>query len=178
MEPLLESLTDQQAAELVHRLYKRGGEVRLAVLEEARKVLQDIDAHQIADDVFFGLDIIDVETLWDQSGPGRHGYVSPDDQALDMIEDEIEPYIQQLRNYKQLDMEAEAIACLQGILLGLYRFAHESQSEFKDWAVDIPQELFAIIQNKWVKRFDNPSHKEKINEFCREMCPNWTNLLY
>ncbi|MDZ7759592.1 MAG: hypothetical protein U5L00_04990 [Desulfovermiculus sp.] len=116
MDPLLKSLTDEQQDQLIERLYQKGGEIRQAVLEEAQKVLKDIDLHQIADDIFWALDIKDVETLWDQSGPTRDGYVSPDDQALTMIEDEVEPYANQVWGYLQLGMEDEARMCLRGIL--------------------------------------------------------------
>lgn len=70
MDPLLKSLTDEQQDQLIERLYQKGGEIRQSVLEEAQKVLKDIDLHQIADDIFWALDIKDVETLWDHN-PGQ-----------------------------------------------------------------------------------------------------------
>ncbi len=173
MDPLLKSLTDEQQDQLIERLYQKGGEIRQAVLEEAQKVLKDIDLHQIADDMFWTLDIIDVETLWDQSGPTRDGYVSPDDQALTMIEDKVESYANQVWDYLQLGMEAEARTYLQGILLGLYKFDHESRSEFKNWAVDIPPNLFGALLDKWRKKTGTYSRKTEIDAFCQQMCPQW-----
>jgi hypothetical protein len=173
MDPLLKSLTDEQQDHLIERLYQKGGEIRQAVLEEARKVFKDIDLHQIAEDIFWALDIIYVETLWEQSGPTRDGYVSPDDQALTMIEDEVEPYANQVWDYLQLGMKDEARTCLKGIFLGLYRFEHESHSEFKDCAVDIPHELFGMFLNNWRKKTKDYSRDTDMDEFRSHFCPGW-----
>jgi len=171
MDPMLESLTDQQKTQLIHRLYERDEGMRQALLEEAGHVLTDIDLEELAEDVFFVLDLIDVETLWDNSGPGREGYVSPDDQALNMIEEELEPFVSQVWQYLQLDMPTEAKTYMQGILLGLYRFDRESTSEFRSWASDIPRELFRILQDKWRKKVKKSELIQEMNNFCRQRCP-------
>jgi hypothetical protein len=171
MDPVLESLTDQQKTQLIQRLYERDEGMRQALLEEAGHVLSEIDPDEIAEDVFFALDLIDVETLWDKSGPGREGYVSPDDQALNMIEEELEPFVSQVWQYLQLDMPTEAKTYMQGVLLGLYRFHRESTSEFRSWASDIPRELFDLLQDKWRKKVKKSELVQEMNDFCRQRCP-------
>jgi hypothetical protein len=171
MDPMLESLTDQQKTQLIQRLYERDEGMRQALLEEAGHVLTDIDPDEIAEDAFFVLDLIDVETLWDKSGPGRKGYVSPDDQALNMIEEELEPFVSQVWQYLQLDMPTEAKTYMQGILLGLYRFDRESNSEFRSWASDIPRELFDLLKDKWRKKVNKSELVQEMNDFCRQRCP-------
>ena len=173
MDQIVAALTETQKAELIRRLHDRGGEVRQALLEEARNVLKDVDSHEVAEEVFMDLDMIQVETLWDNSGPTRDGYISPEDEALDLMEEELEPHVQQVWGYLQLDMQAEASTYLQGILLGLYRYDQESDSEFKDWAVDIPINLFGALLDNWREKIGNYSRKTEIDAFCQKMCPKW-----
>lgn len=52
MDPILESLTDEQRSRLIQRLYERGEEIRQALLEEAGNVLAEEDPEEIAEDVF------------------------------------------------------------------------------------------------------------------------------
>lgn len=173
MDQIVEALTETQRAELIRRLHDRGGEVRQALLEEAQNVLKDVDSHEVAEEVFMDLDMIQVETLWDNSGPTRDGYISPEDEALDLIEHELEPHVQQVWDYLQLNMQTKARTYLQGVLLGLYRYDQESDSEFKDWAVDIPINLFGALLDNWREKTGNYSRKTEIDAFCQKMCPKW-----
>ncbi|WP_027371367.1 hypothetical protein [Desulfovermiculus halophilus] len=173
MDQIVTALTETQKAELIRRLHDRGGKVRQALLEEARNVLKNVDSHEVVEEVFMDLDMIQVETLWDNSGPTRDDYISPEDEALDLMEEELEPHVQQVWDYLQFDMQAKARTYLQGILLGLYRFDHESRSEFKNWAVDIPPNLFGDLLDKWREKTGNYSRKTEIDAFCQQMCPKW-----
>lgn len=173
MDQIVAALNEPQKTELIRRLHERGGDVRQALVEEAGNVLKDVDLHQVAEEVFTDLDMIQVETLWDNSGPTRDGYISPEDEALDLIEHELEPHVQQVWDYLQLDMEIEARTYLKGLLLGLYRYDHESDSEFKDWAADIPINLFGTLLDGWRKKTGNFSRNTEIDSFCQQMCPKW-----
>lgn len=173
MDQIVSALTETQKAELIRRLHDRGGEVRRVVLEEARNLLSNVDLHEVAEEVYVDLDMIQVETLWDNSGPTRDGYISPEDEALVLIEHELEPHVQQVWDYLQLNMQVEARTYLQGVLLGLYRYDQESDSEFKDWAVDIPINLFGALLDKWREKTGNYSRKTEIDAFCLQMCPKW-----
>ena len=64
MENLIKKLTTEQALEVVKRLTEKGGEIRDAVLTEARNLLTKIDLDETADEVFFVLDSIDVQDCW------------------------------------------------------------------------------------------------------------------
>lgn len=173
MEKILTNLTNEQEAEVIRRWYARGGTVRQALLEEAHNVLQDIDLEEIAKEVFFSLDLLEVETLWDNSGPTRDGYVDPGDMAYEMIEDELRPFQKQIWTYLDQGMEQEAKTCCLGVLLGIYRYDHESSSEFKDWAVDIPSNCFARLLDDWREKCKNPALHAELADFISEDCPKW-----
>ena len=50
----------------------------------------DVDVDRICEDVFSVLDAIYVEDLWDRSGATSFGYVTPEDMAIEMMEEELE----------------------------------------------------------------------------------------
>ena len=52
--------------------------------------LKDVYSTVIADEVFYELDSLEVEDVWDQSGSTRYGYVDPNEKAWEMLEDAIE----------------------------------------------------------------------------------------
>ena len=86
LSDVIKKLTPEQALEVVMRLSDKGGAIRDAVLAEARHVLSEIDLDEVANDVFFVLDSIDVQDCWDRAGSSRDGYTSPEEAAGEMIE--------------------------------------------------------------------------------------------
>lgn len=68
MDDVIKKLTPEQARAVVLRLTAKPGAIRDAVLAEARHVLSEIDLDEIAEEVFFVLDSIDVQDCWDRAG--------------------------------------------------------------------------------------------------------------
>ena len=60
-----------------------------------------------------------------------------------------------------------------GVLKGIYMYEHTSNSEFKDWATDIPGECFRDLLDKWKKRSKKKSDIKEMNEFLMKECNNW-----
>ena len=175
---VLAQLTPEQALEIVRRLYEKNVDIRMAVMEEANSVLEAIDCDEIAEDVFFALDSLDVQDLWDNSGARRNGYISPDEAAVEIIENELEPFFEQVRRYHKLKMFPQAQACCMGVLQGIYCFDQESKSQFKDWAVDIPIECFGYLLGKWRKDCQSSTTATEMDEFVRNSCPNWAKYIF
>jgi hypothetical protein len=177
MDDVIEKLTTEQALEVVKRLAEKGGEIRKAVLTEARAVLKKIDLDETADEVFFVLDSIDVQDCWDRSGRSRNGYTSPDEAAVEIVEEELEPFSAQVERYHELGMpEQEATYCM-GVILGIYRYEHESKSEFRQWCVDVPIECAGYLLDKWRERKQARARAGAMNEFIRQRCPKWAKYL-
>ena len=175
---ILKQLTPEQGLKIVRRLYDRNVDVRQAVMEEANSVLEDVDCDETADEVFFVLDSINVEDLWDNSGARRDGYISPDEAATEMIEDELKPFIDQIQSYHQLRMFPQEQTYCMGVLQGIYCFDQESKSQFKDWAVDIPIECFGYLLDEWRKNCQNATATTEMDEFIRNSCPNWAKYIF
>ena len=175
---ILKQLTPEQALKVVRRLYEREVDIRQAVMEEVNSVLKAIDRNETAEEVFFVLDSIDVQDLWDNSGAKQSGYISPDEAAVEMIEDELEPFFDQVRRYHQLRMFPQEQTYCMGVLQGIYRFDQESKSQFKDWAVDIPIECFGYLLDEWRKNCQNATATTEMDEFIRNSCPNWAKYIF
>ena len=179
MDDVISKLTAEQALKIIERLGRKGGKIREAVLTEAMNILTEIDLDETADEVFAALDSIDVQDCWDRSGGSRDGYTSPDEAAGEIIEEELQPFFDQVERYYEMGLrEQEATYCM-GVIFGIYRYERESKSEFKEWSVDIPAEYGGFLLDKWRERNRNRD-KDSINamhEFIRERCPEWAKWL-
>jgi hypothetical protein len=174
MHDPIKRLTPEQALEVVMRLSDKGGRIREAVLTEARKVLSEIDVDATADDVFFALASIDVHECWDRAGGSRDGYTSSDEAAAELIQrEELQPFFSQVGRYHELGMIKEEAVCCMGVMLGLYRYEHESKSEFREWSVDIPVACAGNLLTQWRKRGRDPASAAAMHDFIEDRCPNW-----
>jgi hypothetical protein len=147
------------------------------VLTEAMDVLTDIDVDATADEVFSALDSLDVTDCWERSGSSHDGYTSPDEAAGEMIDEELHPFLEQVGRYHDLGMPEQEAAYCKGVLLGLYRYAHESKSEFSEWSVDFPAEYGDRLLSDWRKRNRGKEKTSLMNEFVRARCPGWAEQL-
>jgi hypothetical protein len=174
---VIDKMTPEQALDVVRRLVRKGGTVREAVVAEATAVLTEIDVPGAADEVFDALDLIDVQDYWDRSGRSRDGYTSPDEAAAEIVEEELQPYIDQIERYHALGMlDQEAVYCM-GVIWGVYRYERESKSEFRSWSVDAPSECAGSLLEDWRERNRDAARVAAMDEFIRERCPEWAKWL-
>ena len=177
MRDVIGKLTSAEALEIIERLCRKSGELRETIAAEAMNLLEEVNLDDIADEVFDSLDSIDVQDCWDQAGGSSEGYTSPDETAFDLFEEELQPFFDQVERYHELDMpEQEAVYCM-AIILGLYRFEHESKSEFKQWAEDIPADCAGNLLEEWRERNPEQARIDAMHAFIRERCPKWGDLL-
>jgi len=177
MDDVINKLTAEQALKIVKRLGRKGGKLREAVLTETMNVLTEIDLDETADEVVAVLESIDVQDCWDRSGSSRYGYTSPDEAATEIIEEELQPFIDQVDRYHEMGLPAqEAVYCM-GVVLGMYRYERESESEFKQWCEDIPAEYGGLLLDKWRERNPDGASINAMHEFIRTRCPEWAKWL-
>ena len=112
-----------------------------------------------------------------RSGRSRDGYTSPDEAAAEMIEAELQPFCDQFERYQELGMAEQELAYCMGVIFGLYRFERESESEFRDWSVDIPAECARDLLDQWLARNPEGARMKAMHDFIRERCPEWTKCL-
>ena len=172
MTDLLNEITPDDALSIIQEL-SDDPVLRKRILEVAYRLLNNIDVDEIAADVFSALDYIDVQELWDRAGPSRHGYNSTEEMSVEMVDEELEVYINKVNQYLKSGLFEEATLYCKGVLKGLYTYEFESNSEFKDWAQDIPVECFGYVLDVWKKSISNVVLLDDMELFLKEECANW-----
>ena len=173
MKDLLSKLTGEQALNVLQRLAAGKGAVADAILAEAKCVLAAVDVEEIANEVLAQLDMIDVQDCWDRAGGHRAGYTSPEEAAVELVEEELQPFLDQVERYHAIGMDRQERDYCMGIILGIYRYEKESKSEFKDWCVDIPLDSAGGLLDEWRGRNREASATTAMDEFVRQRCPDW-----
>ncbi|MBM3128523.1 MAG: hypothetical protein FJ009_07840 [Chloroflexi bacterium] len=131
------------------------------------------DVEEIAEDVRAELEGLEVEEVWDRAGQTRHGYVETGEVADEMMQRVLDPYLKDITRFQNLGMTLEAEYLCMGLLQGLYEFEHESKSEFKDWATDLPMGYAEIALEKWREGKPKPAAIGEMRDFIQENLPHW-----
>jgi hypothetical protein len=177
MDDVINKLTAQQALEILKRLSENEGEIREAVRAEAKSLLMAVNLENTADEVFFVLNSIDVQDCWDRSGKSRHGYTEPSEAAVELVEEELQPFYDQAKTYLELGMPEQETTYCMGVILGIYRYEHESKSEFRKWCTDVPIECAGYLLDTWRERPQDTASAEAMDEFIQRRCPKWAKYL-
>lgn len=93
--------------------------------------------------------------------------------AVEMMEEELEPYNKEVVKYLELGMAKEAKLYCMGVLKGIYQYEQESKSEFKDWAADVAGECFGYLLEEWKKRINNKDDLIEMDKFLEKECSKW-----
>lgn len=174
---MISKLTAEQALKIVERLHRKGGKIREAVLAEAMNVLTEIDVDETANEVVAALESIDVQDFWDRSGGSRDGYTSPDEAAAEIIEQELQPFFDQIERYHEMGLPEQEAAYCMGVIFGIYCYERESKSEFREWSVGVPAECGGFLLDKWRERNREKVSINAMHEFIRTRCPEWAKWL-
>ncbi|MGH3665781.1 MAG: hypothetical protein ACRDU8_06795, partial [Egibacteraceae bacterium] len=119
--PTLDTLSAGERAEVLRRLLD--GHPRLAAEAEevAAALLGDEDRGAVAEDVASTLRSVPCEDVWARAGRDpSYGYVQENEAAWMVLEDELEPFVEDLRRRARLGMERDAVELGMGIVQGLY----------------------------------------------------------
>ena len=161
---ILAAISPDEAVVVLNELVK-DPRIRKRAEEIALAVVSDVDIDAVAEEVFYELDSIAVEDVWDNSGATRDGYIDPGEYAWELFEDALEPFEQHLHKCQGLSLVKQAKHQCMGILKGVSRFERESKSEFKDWAVDAPEENMERVFEEWKKKSNNPKDINEVEKF-------------
>ncbi|NCO68866.1 MAG: hypothetical protein CO162_00645 [bacterium (Candidatus Ratteibacteria) CG_4_9_14_3_um_filter_41_21] len=173
---VIDSLSPDEAKRILNILVERDKSLRKEAEKLANDILKEVDMEGIAEDVLFELNNLDVHEVWDNSGGRSDGsYVEPGECAIGMVEEVIEPYVEEMKRYSKLGFHKQAFAICCGVILGLYKFEYKSTTEFKDWAVDAPGEIAGYILDEAVKL--KIIKRDNFKKFTEEFIPNWKDDL-
>jgi hypothetical protein len=168
-----DKLSPQNALDILRRLAEKDRNIAQRIEAEAKDFFKTIDLEKICEQVYSALGGIEVEELWDRSGPRRDGYSSPEEMAVEMTEEVLEPYNKKVGEYLELGMVRVAKFYCMGVLKGIYKYTHESKSEFKNWAEDVPEEYVGYLLEGWKKKTKNKNDIKEMRMFIEKECQNW-----
>ncbi len=146
-------------------------EVRAYLKQAAPQDAKDVA--DLAQVIRAELEALEVEEAWDAAGKTRNGYVEPGEAADRMVARVIEPYQKEIEHNNEIGMAAAATRLCMGIVLGLYLFETEVDTEFKDWAPDSPIGWAAGTVGRWGKGNHSARHHQAVRRFIVKHMPKW-----
>jgi len=171
---IIDKITPEESLVILKELIKTNTNLKSKVIKLAKDMFCSVDLNEISDEVFSILDFIDVHDLWDRSGGTSSGeYDSPDEVAYIMIEEALDPFVREMERLISLKMFQQSKLYCMGLLKGIFEFEISSNSEFKDWSVDIPAEIFSDILSIWEKSA-NDEDKEEMKNFIKKEFSIWS----
>jgi len=170
---IIDHLSPTDALTILRTLANSDEQLARRIAEVATAHLSEVDTEEVAAVLYDELDALEVEEVWDRAGPKRHGYVDPGEAADQMIEEVIDPYLEELKKYQELGMNTEANRMCMGLLLGLYRFKHESTSKFKDWAPDATSEFAWTVVDAWKAGSPSRADVKAVKAFIENKLCGW-----
>ena len=117
-------ISADDAFAILSRLAKEDSKIAKRIEQIAIEYLSDVDSEEIASQVYFDLDRIEVEELWNRSGRTRNGYVEPIEMAFQMFEEALEPFLDEMKKYQNLSMFAEAAQSKNHLIFRLCPSSH------------------------------------------------------
>ena len=158
MKNLLQGLSSDEASRVLLALLEADPDLMKKAYDIALKVVGDVDADKIMNDVFCKLDSLELDALSGRSGRTRHGYVEPTDAAWEIFEETLDPFIYEMKKNQQRALPAAAKTYCIGIIKGLMAYEEDSRSDFAEWVTDAPGEYIHTVVDEWKK--GNPSGED------------------
>jgi len=165
MNELLDALSEIEIKQILKALSDEDSKIAKKIETLANKNICNINIADLASEVFWVLDSLDVEELWKNSGTSRYGYEDPGEVAHEMVRAALESFNDKILNYRKLGLYHEEKLYCMGILKGIDMYTNSSQSEFKDWATDSPGIFFDDILDDWKKSCKTPRYINEMDEF-------------
>ena len=119
MENLIDKISPYEALTILKQLAKADKIIEKKIIEIAEGIIRNVDVEEICEEVFFVLDGIDVHELWDRSGSTSYGYISPEEMAVEMIEEELDSFNQEVIRLCELNIKQET--ALQATSIRVFR---------------------------------------------------------
>jgi hypothetical protein len=105
---ILDIITPDQALIVLKQLAVQDPKIKKKAREIALGLVDDVDVEGVTEEVFWALDSIAVEDVWDRSGSKRDGYVDPGDAAWEVFEEALDPFLDSLRKCHKLGLTLQA----------------------------------------------------------------------
>lgn len=164
----LSTLTDDEAQRVLTLLLEANEELIPKAAAIAREILSGVDEDGVSEQVCATLSELDVQDLWHESGNTRDGYIDPYEHSYEMMEEKIEPFLEEMERYLERGNADDARACCRGILKGICVYMDEEAGDFADWAVDSDDGLTYDVIERWKTKNNNPDTVAELEAWRKE----------
>ncbi len=184
MRPLLERLKPGEAATVLRRLLEAHPDLSTEAEGIARSLLHQVDYQEVAAEIEDEIRALDYEDLNARAGNHEWGYVEPSEAAWEILEEALEPFLEDMKRHLELGLEAEALEILKGVVLGCYRLSEREGGDVLGWAPDFPGEAAGNALETRYRAADGPKGRERGGrkppslppDFLR-MVPKWIPMI-
>lgn len=183
---VLDRLKLGEADTVLRRLLTAHPDLGAEAEQIARSVLGEVSFESVADEVEDALRAFDLDDLNSRAGRHSWGYTEPTEAAWQLLEEALEPFLEDMRRQMELGLEAEALEICKGVVLGLYRL-REEHGEFLGWAPDFPAEAASDAVAAWsasATKTKKGAGKRGLRkrpafpqDFVNEFVPEWNSLI-
>ena len=181
---VLDKLDSAEAASALGKLLDRHSELRSEAEAIACDMLTEISPDSVADEIEEALLQFDYDDLNGRAGSHSWGYVEPSEAAGELLEEALEPFVNDMKRHLEMGLEDQASQFCRRILLGLYRLRDGRENDILNWAPDFPGEAADNVLEVWreTSGSDRGSASAKGRrrlspDFVREHVPDWDRLL-
>ena len=151
--PLLDRLKPGEAATVFRRLLKAHPDLSTEAYEIARSLLRQLEYEDVAAEIEDEIRALDYEDLNARAGSHEWGYVEPSEAAWEILEETVEPVLDDMKRHIELGLEAEALEICKGMVLGLYRLSEREGGDVLGRAPDFPAEAAGNALEFWRNSF-------------------------
>jgi hypothetical protein len=179
--PMLDQLQSGEAALVLRRLLAGHPELLPEAEEIARCTLGDISFETIASEVEDSIRQLSLDDLDGRAGRHSWGYTEPTEAAWQLLEEAVEPFVEDMKRHSGIGLHEEAFEICKGIVLGLYQCRDAGGDEFLGWAEDFPAEAAGNAVTEWIgaskqgSSGNEPSRNQALllREFVDKHVPEW-----
>jgi hypothetical protein len=151
----------------------------------AQSVLGEVSFESVAEDVACALQLLDMDDLNDRAGSHWGEYTEPTEAAWELMEEEIEPHLEDIIRYRALGLDGKALEIAKGVVLGLYSLRDESDNDVLGWSPDFLPEGASEAVVVWYtgSRYRDSGNKSTPcglpfpKDFVEQFVPEWASLI-
>jgi hypothetical protein len=158
---ILESLKPEEAATVLRHLLEVRPDLASEAEEIARSLLHEANYEEVAAQIEDEIRALDYEDLNARAGRHEWGYVEPSEAAEEILEETLEPFVEDLKRHLELGLEAEALEICKGLVLGCYRLSQRAGGDVLGWAPDFPGEAAGHALEVWYRGGDNAKNRPR-----------------
>jgi hypothetical protein len=177
VRPLLERLKPGEAAAVLRRLLEVHPHLSSEAEEITRSLLHEQKYEDVAAEIEDEIRALDYEDLNARAGGHEWGYVEPSEAAWEILEETMEPFLEDMKRHLELGLEAEALEICQGMVLGLYQLSQREGGDVLGWAPDFPAEAAANALQVWSAGADDPKRRGLRREKRPPLPPDFLSMV-